>query len=129
MEYKMNMSIEDIEKLFSKYAALPRVDYIYAFKWLNKVMDDVNDYDMVYYIISWQYKKAVALLIKRIITSNDMKQEAERFHDEIFDIGCSLTEMLCTYDDIGGTIDNIFNGVNSYFNKVARKAALQEKRN
>lgn len=126
--YKMSMSIEDIEELFSKYAALPRVDYIYAFRWLDKVMNDVKDYDMVYYITSWQDKKAVALLIKRIITSTDLKKEAEKFHHEIFDVGCSLTESMYTYDDIGVTIDGIFNGVDSYFKKVARKASLQEKR-
>lgn len=128
-EYKVYMSVEDIEKLFSKYAALPRVDYIYAFRWLDNVMNDVKDYNMVYYITSNNDKKAVALLIKRIITTNDMKKEAEKFHYEIFNVGCTMTEEMYTLDDIEDTVASLFRYVESYFTKVARKAALQERRN
>ena len=127
-EYKVYMPVEDIEKLFRKYASLPRVDYIYAFRWLNSVMDDVKDYNMSYYITSNQNKKAVALLIKRIITTNDMRKEAEKFHNEIFDVGCTMTEEMYTFCDIEDTIASLFRYLESYFRKVTRKAALQERR-
>ena len=121
--YKMYMSVEDIEKIFNKYAELPRIEIIYPW-YRSKKLKDVN---MHYAITYFEADKAAEIIISRILTTDNMRKEAERFASEIFDAACSLTECMYTECDIGYNIDAIYYYLDKYFAKVARKVEQMKK--